>query len=68
MSPPPPPPPPPKGELFIVLVSDCESSNSKPEATYKLLSDDEADGDFLSDIEDEFTYRDRITGEQEIKQ
>ena len=35
---------------------------------YKLLSDDEADGDFLSDIEDESTYRDRITGEQEIKE
>ena len=62
--------PPPSRRIVHSLgaISDCESSNSEPEATYKLLLDDEADGDFLSDIEDESTYRDRITGEQEIKE
>ena len=57
--------PPPLRRIVHSLgtISDCESSDSEPEATYKLLSDDEADGDFLSDIKDESTCRDRITGE-----
>ena len=63
-----PPPPPRRIVHSLGAISDCESSDSEPEAMYKLLSDDKADGDFLSDIDDESTYRVRITGQQEIKE